>query len=76
MNTKTGYISIKDLNGTVAFKNWIKDNLEIHKESRLEKSNLLIYLDYIENIVKESDNVDQRIWSAMIFDLRNRLNLV
>ncbi len=72
-------LSIKDLESTAAFEKWIKEslNFKYQDSDEIPKDHLIIYLDYIENKVKESqESIDKKYWFKMMIELRKRINLI
>jgi hypothetical protein len=73
---KTGDIQIRDLTGTVPFKNWLKSSLKMGEDDDISKEHLLIYLDYIEQKVFDNESLEREVWAKVIRDLRERINVL
>ena len=70
---------LKDLESTSSFEDWVKKslNFKYQDNEEISKEHLIIYLDYIENKIKEvSKEIDYTHWVKTIIDLRKRIDLI
>jgi hypothetical protein len=66
-------ITLSDLKDLDSFKRWLKHHLSFYEDDKISNSHLLIYLDYIENIVMDSDIEDKNYWLKLFKDLESKL---
>lgn len=73
-----GKLQQKDLSSLANLKAWLKDNISIYKfEKDVGDQDLLIYIDYIENKVREyQGEIDKRFWLKLIRQLRERMRVI
>ena len=79
MPTKIRYqkITPKDLTSPHAFKLWIQNNLEhLYVGKNIINEHLLIYLDYVEQVIRKSNQIDRPFWMEIIRKLNADLKSI
>lgn len=66
---------LKDLIDIATFKKWIRDSIYFHKNNEVSDQHVLIYLDYIMDMVKSNLNISKDTWIAQIVNLKERLRI-
>lgn len=71
------FLPLTALSSLAALKSWLKENISFYRfEKEISESDLLIYFDYIENKVRESQEIDRVFWLKLIRGLREKLRVV
>lgn len=76
MQNRKAKLKQEDLVSGVAFKNWVKECIDLYQNNEIPDSHLLIYLNYIEEKVRKNDKIDQRIWLKTIKELKEKIEVV
>lgn len=78
MQTQTRFnrLNLEDLSSMASFSSWIRENITHYFDGEIPPEHLLIYLDYVEQVVRATEEVDKRYWIKSINELRNRINAV
>lgn len=60
---------------SASFKSWLKDNMSVYVNKPIPDEHLLIYLDYIEEKVRENEQIDRADWLKTIKELREKIRV-
>ncbi len=67
-------LNIEDIKNKYNFINWIKSSIKLYSnEQDVPNSDLLIYLDYIDGIIDNNQEIDKIIWKKNLNDIRNKI---
>jgi hypothetical protein len=67
---------IEDLKSAASFRTWVKELIPHYKLKEVPDSDLLIYLDYIDDKVLNSDGLDKPLWSRVVSELKKRVEII
>ncbi len=69
-------LRISDLQDLESFKVWIRNALNDYKDDKIPSAHLLIYLNHIEGMVTENNNIDKNSWLELIRNLESKVSAI
>lgn len=70
-------ISPSNLSSVAVFKSWIRDRIQIYNPDQdVPSEHVKLYVDYIENAIRNDSNIDRRFWLQLINTLQNHIKVI
>jgi hypothetical protein len=73
-NERHSLLTLENVSSVNSLRVWAKERLgNIYTNKKVPNKHLLIYLDYIEGVVKKEENIDKVFWLKQIRELRDNI---
>ena len=76
MQNRLSRIQHEDIISSAAFKNWLKSNMSVYVNKEIPNEHLLIYLDYVEERIRENNKIDRAAWLHTAKELREKIKVI